>query len=880
MAARAAIAPSLPGNRDLLYLDLALEDTARRAAEAAAGAARGGRAAAALVGPLLANLALSLGDNEDVCRALKAWEDAPKAATSGFVGGDSSAGAPPLTEDDALRAAAAADRARRAVARAADAVQARIGDKADALGGALGVEPWARDLFVEEVVRGGPAFGASLALSAAEPALRAAASLEPWQVVSPGAAVGVLRLADSLHELAYDDLSAAEEGGAPVVLLVARVSGEEEPPTGAAAVLTGEFFFPKTFFLSFFFNARKTHSSFDFSSSLSLLTFSGDAPDTLSHLAVRARNMGVVLAACWEQAPLEALRELEGKVVAVSTTAAGGVAWREATREELPEKSGGGDGGGVGAAAVATKSSSSASPSSGSSSSAASSSSESGGNGTAEEGPLSALLRRAASFGASSAAAAPSSSSSTPAMKDVKPPKWCGKWAVSSDEFADGIVGAKSKNLAALRKSNSANTAGTPFPSWIKLPPSATLPFGTFEAVLDDKANAELKKTIAASNAALEAGARGAAAVAALEAASQASMALSIPQPLQTALAEKLKEAGVPVPATEAEWDLAFNAMRSVWASQFNELALVSMRRVGLPRDALRMAVLVQKVVPAAYAFVIHTRNPATGDVGEVFCELVAGLGEAIVSGAVPGSALAFAARKDKLAEAVDFATGKVKSSDETSSVPRVLSYPSKGAGFFVPESLIFRSDSNGEDLPGYAGAGLYSSVSSADTVLKTVRRSGFFFQLFFRSKLFTIFRFYFCDRKPREEKKNKDKLTSFFRLLFSFFFSLNNAGRLRRGQADDRLGLPERAHAPRRRGRGLHRAGLRRSGPGRRGVHRRRGEPILRADAAAGLKKVVEWSWRERESREREFFSFFSIFISSSLRPPNSFSNCLFCFL
>ena len=267
MAARAAIAPSLAGNRDLLYLDLALEDTARRAAEAAAGAARGGRAAAALVGPLLANLALSLGDNEDVCRALKAWEDAPKAATTGFVGGGNNA-PPPLSEDDALRAAAAADRARRAVARAADAVHARIGDKADALGGALGVEPWARDLFVEEVVRGGPAFGASLALSAAEPALRAAASLEPWQVVSPGSAVGVLRLADSLHELAYDDLSAAEEGGAPVVLLVARVSGEEEPPTGAAAVLTGAFALSFSFLFlrifSLFIFRRKAHFFFLF----------------------------------------------------------------------------------------------------------------------------------------------------------------------------------------------------------------------------------------------------------------------------------------------------------------------------------------------------------------------------------------------------------------------------------------------------------------------------------------------------------------------------------------------------------------------------------------------------------------------------------------
>ena len=27
-------------------------------------------------------------------------------------------------------------------------------------------------------------------------------------------------------------------------------------------------------------------------------------------------------------------------------------------------------------------------------------------------------------------------------------PKWCGKWVVSMDEYEDGVVGAKSKNLA------------------------------------------------------------------------------------------------------------------------------------------------------------------------------------------------------------------------------------------------------------------------------------------------------------------------------------------------------------------------------------------------------------------------------------------------
>ena len=55
-----------------------------------------------------------------------------------------------------------------------------------------------------------------------------------------------------------------------------------------------------------------------------------------------------------------------------------------------------------------------------------------------------------------------------------------------------------------------------------------------------------------------------------------------------------------------------------MWASKYNERALLSMRKVGLDFRDLRMAVLVQRVVPAAYAFVIHTHNPATGAADEV----------------------------------------------------------------------------------------------------------------------------------------------------------------------------------------------------------------------------------------------------------------------
>ena len=41
----------------------------------------------------------------------------------------------------------------------------------------------------------------------------------------------------------------------------------------------------------------------------------------------------------------------------------------------------------------------------------------------------------------------------------------------------------------------------------------------------------------------------------------------------------------------------------------------------------------------------------------------------------------------------------------------KVLGYPNKLIGVFIKQSIIFRYDSNGEDLDGYIGDGLYDSV-------------------------------------------------------------------------------------------------------------------------------------------------------------------------
>jgi alpha-glucan,water dikinase len=549
--ARTELAPALGSNRELLYLDLALEAVVRGAAER--GAAASGTAAAALLGPLLQNVALSVADNEELCYCLKAWQELPEGVRAGRR----------PARDDALKAMAVLDRVRRALAGVADRASDAIGPVSQSLGDAFGCEPWAVQLFAEEVVRSGPAFGVSLALSAVEPAMRAAAELGAWQVISPGAAAGRLCVVPSLHGIqdkVYEEAT---------VLLARQVTGEEEVPAGVVALL------------------------------------SGDCPDVLSHLSVRARNMRVLFAACHDPAGLDALAALEGARVELRTTAAGAVTYAEAA--DAP-----GAGGGAGA--------------------------EGGG------------VRRKA--------------------LQLSSPTWRGQWAVGMDAFADGVVGAKSKNLAGLRGK---------LPGWIHLPPSCTLPFGAFEEALQAAENRDAAARLAAAAAAVA----PATAVARLAECRAAALEVAVPEAAQAALRAAMAAAGVPAPAPGPGWEAALRALRAVWASKYNDRAYVSTRKVGIPFDAVRMAVLCQAVVPARYAFVIHTTNPTTGDEGEVYCELVRGLGEAIVSGTVPGTALAFAARKDAL------------------DAPRVLLYPSKSEGMFVDDgSLIFRCAPRGGGLP------------------------------------------------------------------------------------------------------------------------------------------------------------------------------------
>ncbi|KAJ1275385.1 hypothetical protein BS78_05G131700 [Paspalum vaginatum] len=258
--------------------------------------------------------------------------------------------------------------------------------------------------------------------------------------------------------------------------------------------------------------------------------------------------------------------------------------------------------------------------------------------------------------------------------------QFLGKYAISADEFSDEMVGAKSRNIAYLKWK---------VPPFVGVPTSVALPFGTFEAVLSNKMNKEVAENVKSLTEKLNKGDFGA-----LYKIRDAVLNLVAPDNLVKELKDKMQSCGIPWPGDEGEqrWEQAWMAIKKVWASKWNERAYFSTRKVKLDHAYLSMAVLVQEIVSADYAFVIHTTNPSSGNHLEIYAEVVKGLGETLV-GAYPGRALSFVCKKDDL------------------NSPQVLGYPSKPIGLFIKQSIIFRSDSNGEDLEGYAGAGLYDSV-------------------------------------------------------------------------------------------------------------------------------------------------------------------------
>jgi phosphohistidine swiveling domain-containing protein len=76
-------------------------------------------------------------------------------------------------------------------------------------------------------------------------------------------------------------------------------------------------------------------------------------------------------------------------------------------------------------------------------------------------------------------------------------------------------------------------------------------------------------------------------------------------------------------------------AVRSCWASLWSERAILYRARQNVDQVSVKLALVVQKMVPADVAGVMFTVNPVSGDKAELVIDASPGLGEAVVSGLV-----------------------------------------------------------------------------------------------------------------------------------------------------------------------------------------------------------------------------------------------------
>lgn len=422
------------------------------------------------------------------------------------------------------------------------------------------------------------------------PQLRQGAGLGAWEVVSQGGGAGTIGSVAVMKAL--PDTLPAEL--APCIAVTDTLTGWEDIPAGIVAVLLP----------------------------------AAHAVDVLSHVAIRARNQKVLLASCDEDDQLTQLRQLDKKTIELTIDAGGAVKW-----------------------AAATAQSNSA---------------------IQQEKPKQLAVPKT-------------------------PPPPAQVLSISQFEQHRRCLGGKSFHLSELKPKNGE----------YKVPPSATVPFGMFEAVLDDAANKKAKDELQE----IIADERWA------DARKHVVSELQVPETLRHAIQEEMAKVGAPLPG-DAPWQ---QALKSVWASKWTDRAVSSRKQMSVPEDALKLAVLVQPLAFASYAFVIHTRSPmATAKPDDALIEVVVGLGESLVSNS-PGRALSASVGPGD--SSIDLHT-----------------FPSKPQGVFAPESgtHIFRSDSNGEDLEGFAGAGLYDSITVVDCPHRPVNYANepLLFDLSFRNSL------------------------------------------------------------------------------------------------------------------------------------------------
>jgi phosphoglucan,water dikinase len=525
---------------ELMLADIALEDYAfvllsqRLNTFEAATPEPGWLEVLPVLGAALQNAALSGIEPEE--SKVITWE------LSAWINGERSG------RDEQLRLKAIVERARRLAEVWSGRVLALFGPRAETLGRALGMAEHSLRVFGEAEVRAHFMFPLSNLCSYARRRLRAALNQGGWDVMVPGNAAGYVRVAERLDE-------PVDPRSGPILVLVRHAAGDEEIPARVMGVVLAH-----------------------------------ELPH-LSHLAVRARQAGVVLAACGEPRLLAEFEQASGKWVE-STATTDGVIWHVAAGPTRDPAGPGGSGGAhparpepgslwvlIPQARLATGRVTIP---------LAEATLENAGGKADGLRRLAEMSRRPrALFKTPPALVVPfgvmeAALGSAPDL-EAEYRRLCGVLEAGgrSSEF-DNI-------LAQLREVVGRLAVPDPIPS------AVVAEFG-LEARLMVRSSANCED---------------------LEMMAGAGLYDSV--------------ANVTVAGVAA-------AVGRVWASLWTRRAALSRAQAGIPHAAAHLAVVIQRMVLPRFSFVLHTANPVDGKRSEVYAELVVGLGETLVGGAAGGS--------------------------------------------------------------------------------------------------------------------------------------------------------------------------------------------------------------------------------------------------
>ena len=435
--------------------------------------------------------------------------------------------------------------------------------------------------FSEELIRGSIFFALSMLLKKIEPIIRKKANLGDWLIISRGIKnriIGKLIFVKKLHDVQFTKYSE------PTIIISQNISGDEEIPINCVCLI---------------------------------IIKSENYPDVLAHVSVRARNLNVPFAVCFNENKSNEMLRLLWQNVEVNINNQEFVLSKNIINKNIEidkEKN--------------------------------------------EE------------------------IDKTIKIDDIG--KEYKKIYLETEEFEKNCVGAKSLNTKnILRK--------VPNCEWLKYPESFAVPFNVNEYFLSLEENKKIREELDEYISKIKLARKPDIIKDLLEKCKNLTTKIKfIENPETLKLKNKLISFGI----KSEEFESAFTSIKTVWASKFNERVYIATNKVGIDLTQIKMSVLIQKIIPAEYAYVIHTKNPLNNSKNEIFAEVVCGMGETLV-GAYEGQSLSFIYDKEK-------------------KTYEIKSYPNKSISL-KNSGFIFRSDSNTEDLEGFSGAGLFDSVPMID---------------------------------------------------------------------------------------------------------------------------------------------------------------------